>query len=282
MVARGSYSQTRIIALLAAATAGLCASSLALLTASNQTAGVPAEVPWPLLFGVILATPALIGGLGAVSGRRTLLVAAGILCLVESVLAFSGVTLIFLVPALLFLRAAASTPTSAPREPVRPIRLVVLVALAVPVALLAVLNLGIFGIVGLVGLGVLVPALRRRGAPRVGVADAFVGIAVVGLVLGALFAAFANTQTICWNARSTPAGLGYERIPATNEFGPIGLETGIVSSGCAGGQPTIEGAALTGILLIGAIAVAAQAARSSGGLRPPDRMDITAGITRHA
>jgi hypothetical protein len=237
--------------------AALCAASLGLLTASNQTPGLPSEVPWPLLFGAILATPALIGGLGATSGRRSLLFAAGILCGVQSVLSFSGVTLVFLVPALLFLRAA-STATSSPREPVRPIRLVALVALAIPVALLAVLNLGIFGIVGLVGLAALVPALNRRTAPRVDPREALIGIAVIGFVLAAMYSTFANTETVCWNARSTPGRIVYERIPA-QESGVISAESGIVSSGCAGGQPTIEGLALTGVFLVGAIAIAVQA-----------------------
>jgi hypothetical protein len=94
--------------LLAAALATLCAAGLVFVAASNQTPGLPAEVPWPFVFGAILGTPAVIGALGAVSGRRVLLVAAGILCVVDSILSFSGVTLVFLVPALIFFRAAAA------------------------------------------------------------------------------------------------------------------------------------------------------------------------------
>ena len=140
-------------------------------------------------------------------------------------------------------------------------------ALAAPVAVLAVLNFGVFGVVGLVALSGVVAILARRGRPAVGLRDAVTGIAVVGLVLGAMFAALTNTQTICWNARSTPTGVVYERIPVQQEFGPIGGDTGIVASGCAGGQPTIEGTALTSILLVGAIAIAAEAARTG---RSPD------------
>jgi hypothetical protein len=253
----------RTLGLFGAALAALCAAGLGLLTASNQSPGLPADVPWPVVFGAILMMPALIGGLGAVSGRRTLLVAAGILCLAESVLAFSGVTLVLLVPGLVFLRAAAAAAAPAVHEPVRPLRWLALAALAAPVAVLAVVNLGVFGVVGLVVLCGVVAMVARRGRPTVGVRDAVVGIAVVGLVIGALFAVFSNTETICWNARSTPTGIVYERIPVTNEFGPIGLETGIVSSGCAGSQPTVQGAALTGVLLIGAIAIAVPAARTS-------------------
>src|SRR5207247_11428093 len=107
----------------------------------------------------------------------------------------------------------------------------------------------------------------RRGRPTVGPGDALIGVAVVGLVVGAMFVALTNTQTICWNARSTPAGVVYERIPVQQEFGPIGGDTGIVASGCAGGQPTNEGTALTSTLLVGAMAIAAEAARTG---RSPD------------
>ena len=262
MVARS----TRPGGLLAAGIAAACALGLGLVAAANQSPGPPAAVPWPVVFGALLVAPAVIGALGAVSGRRSLLVAAGVLCLVQSVIAFSGVTLVFLVPAVLFLRAAvAPAPTPAPPRPAKPVqvgRWGALVALAIPVALLLVLNVGIFGIVGLVALAALAPAFRRRAAPRLNVADLLIGIAVVGLVIAALYSALANTQTVCWNARSTPGGIVYERIPAQDE-GPVEISSGIVSSGCAGGQPTFEGKALTAVLLIGAIAVAAQAARTS-------------------
>ncbi len=248
------------LGLLAAGLAAACAAGLGLLAASNQSQGLPAEVPWPLVLTSLLATPAVIGGLGAVSGRRSLLIAAGILCLVESILSFSGVTLVFLVPALIFFRAAAAAPP-ARGEPLRLLHWLALVALAVPVALLVILNLGVFGVVGLVAIGGLAPLLVRRGQFSVPWREALIGVAVVGLVLGALYSAFANTQTICWDARSTPAGIVSERIPVQDEFGPIGGDTGIVASGCAGGQPTIEGAALTGILLVGAMAIAVQATR---------------------
>lgn len=253
------------LGLVAAGLAAVCAAFLALLTASNQTAGLPAEVPWPIVFGALLGTPALIGALGAVSGRRTLLVAAGLLCLAFSILSFSGVTLVLLVPALLFLRAGVAPAEPAQRparpEPLRLLRWLALAALAVPVALLVILNLGVFGIVGLVAFGALAPALRRRTA-RVRLRDAFLGVATVGLVIAAIVAAFANTQTICWNTRSTPAGIVYERIPVQQESGSIGGDTGIVGSGCAGGQPTIQGAALTAVFLVGAIAIAVQATRT--------------------
>jgi hypothetical protein len=256
---------SRSLGLLATAMAAACATGLAGVAAANQSPGPPAVIPWPVLFGAILGMPAVIGGLGAVAGRRSLLVAAGVLCLAQSVLSFSGVTLVLLLPALVFLRAAVTVPPlepahePEPREPVRVLRWLALIAVAVPVALLTVLNLGIVGIVGLVALAAALPALRRRAARRVSLTDGFIGIATVALVLAAMFSAFANTQTVCWNASSTPAGIVYQWIPAQEE-GPVPIDSGIVSSGCSGGQPTFEGTALTGVLLIGAIAIAVLAA----------------------
>jgi hypothetical protein len=139
------------------------------------------------------------------------------------------------------------------------LRWLALIALAVPVAFLAIVNLGPFAIVGLVAVAALTPAFLRHASTRVTLGDALLGVATVGVVLAATYSALVNTQTVCWNARSTPAGIVYERIPAQEE-GPVAIDSGVVSSGCAGGQPTVEGTALTGILLIGAIAIAVQAA----------------------
>jgi hypothetical protein len=257
--------------LFAAATAGLFAGTLGLVATLNRLPSPPTYVPAGLILAAILLTPAAIGALGAVSGRRVLLVAAGLLCLAQSILAFSGVTLILLLPALLFLRAAvAQTPGSVdPARPgaarVNPLRWVALIALAVPVALFVVLNLGVFGLVALIAFAGVVGALGRRNAPRVRVLDALVGIAVVALVVGAMAAFFALTEAVCWNERQTPGGVVYERVPGQLDSGAVPADSDIVSSGCSGGEPTIPGAAVTAVLLATAIGVAALAARGAGG-----------------
>lgn len=251
------------LGLIAAGIAAGCALLLGVVASTAGSAGVPAEIPRGVVLASLLGAPAAIGGLGAVAGRRVLLVAAGILSLCLSVLAFSGVTLILLIPALLFLRASvSSTADPPPRQTPNRLRLLVLVALAVPVALLAVTRLGLFGLLPLVAFGGLAAGLGRDGALRPRASDALIGVVVVGLVLGATYAAFAFTQTICWSARQTPGGLVYERIPVSEELGPIGGDTGIVASGCSSGEPTIEGTATAGVLLIGAVAISALAASS--------------------
>jgi hypothetical protein len=258
---------SRALGLLAAGIAGACALLLGVVASAAGSTSIPGEIPRGVVLASLLGAPAVVGALGAISGRRVLLVAAGILCLCLSVLAFSGVTLILLVPALLFLRASVLDTADRPaRQAPNPLRLLALVALAVPVALLAVSRLGIFGLLPLVAFGGLAAGLGRNGALRARPRDALVGFVVVGLVLGATYAAFAFTQTVCWNARQTPTGLVYERIPVTDESGPIGGETGIVASGCSSGEPTIEGTALVGVLLIGAVAISAVAAGTPGRL----------------
>lgn len=252
---------SRGLGLFAAGIAAGCTLLLGVVASAAGSAGVPAEVPRGVVLAALLGAPAAIGGLGAVSGRRILLVAAGILSLCLSVLAFSGVTLILLIPALLFLRASVTdTADPRPRQAPNRLRLLVLFALAVPVALLAVTRLGIFGLLPLVAFGGLAAGLGRNGALRQRPTDVFVGIVLIGLVLGATYAALAFTQTICWNARQTPSGLVHERIPASEGSGPIGGETSIVASGCSSGEPTIEGTALASVLLIGSIAISALAA----------------------
>ena len=249
---------SRTLGLIAAGIAAGCALILGVVASTAGSDGVPAEIPRGVVLAALLGAPAAIGGLGAVSGRRVLLVAAGILCLCLSVLAFSGVTLILLIPALLFLRASVSDAAEPrARQAPNPLRLVALFALAVPVALLAVSRLGIFGLLPLVAFGGLAAGLGRGGGRRPKPTDFLIGIVVIGLVLGATYAAFAFTQTICGNARQTPAGVVYERIPASEELGPIGGDTGIVASGCSSGEPTIEGTALAGVLLIGSVAISA-------------------------
>jgi hypothetical protein len=86
----------------------LAVGLLALVSAVRDTLEPPEPVDRGLALALIYALPAVIGGLGAWAGRRSLLVAASIACAVGSVLSFSGVTLLFLIPALLFAVAAAA------------------------------------------------------------------------------------------------------------------------------------------------------------------------------
>ena len=94
------------------------AFSVAIWVLARSQGGLnpPDLVPRPLASAVLLATPGVLGWIGVATGRRTLLVAAGILCIFQSVIAFSGVTLIYLVPGIVFLRAAAAASDATTRR----------------------------------------------------------------------------------------------------------------------------------------------------------------------
>ncbi len=63
--------------------------------------------PWwiyrPIALFGLFGLPAVVASIGAVRGSRPLLVAAGVLCLLQAYIAFSGVTIGFVVPGLLLL-----------------------------------------------------------------------------------------------------------------------------------------------------------------------------------
>lgn len=70
------------------------------------------QPPWvafrPVALFVLFAIPAAIGLVGAATRRRSLFVAAGVICLLQSYLSFSLVTLGFMVPALILLTLGGS------------------------------------------------------------------------------------------------------------------------------------------------------------------------------
>jgi len=73
----------------------------------------PDFVPRPVVLLAIFALPGLVGLLAIARHRPAMVLAAGIASAVGSFVAFSGVTLIFLVPASLMLIGAARVPAEA-------------------------------------------------------------------------------------------------------------------------------------------------------------------------
>lgn len=79
--------------------------------------------PWQIyrpiaLFG-LFAVPAVVAGIGAIRGVRPLLIAAGAICLMQAYIAFSGVTIGFVVPAILLLVLGAGETWSEGARPSR-------------------------------------------------------------------------------------------------------------------------------------------------------------------
>jgi hypothetical protein len=219
----------------------------------------PDLVPRPLVSAILLATPGVLGWIGAATERRTLLVAAGILCTFQSVIAFSGVTLIYLVPGIMFLRAAAADPDATTGRQIRPLNIVLAALLSVPIALFVIVTVGLLGIVLLIAI-VMITALAagrgsETGSRAVTGRDVGLGVAVVLLVIGAWAATLAITETTCWEARQAPdGGLAWERIPPTDEL-TVGAD--VVASTCGSGTLTPTGIVIAATLLVGALAIAA-------------------------
>lgn len=203
----------------------------------------------------LLITPGVVGLIGAWTARRTVLVAAGVLLLLQSAISFSGVTLVYLLPALAFLRTATHSPIElSPR--LSPVRLIIAVAAAIPVALLVIFATGIVGILLLTAVaGIVTSRSRGRGVPPLTARAAARGVVIVILVLGSWFATLAITETTCWVGRSAPGGtLAWEQIPPSNT---LTLGEGDVVSTCSSGIPTpLATGSTIGLLLVSVAAAA--------------------------
>lgn len=223
----------------------------------------PEPVPRGLALGLLYTLPALIGALGALRRRRSMLAAAAVLSCAGSILAFSGVTLVFLVPALVFATAAGVTSGVTPRA--RPSwRALVLLALSVAAVVVAVLRLGIL-VLPLLVLFVLAlevgRGLRAHAAgPGSQVAGSLLAVVVVCLGIGAGWALLSMTEMRCWEAYQTPDGIEYRTVPDPGT-GSITLEPGGIGGGCDSGALTMRGAITASALGLTAVALAARLGR---------------------
>jgi hypothetical protein len=267
-VAQVMTPHARRLAAIAAISAVAFAVGIGLLAAGQFDGGEPPDlISRGLASAVLLAAPGLIGLIGALTGRRSVLIAAGVICLFQSAISFSGVTLIFLVPAILFLRTASDPGEASPGQPVRWLRVVLAAVAVVPIALILILNIGLLGVVLLALVAGIAASARRDGRPRLRLTggEAARGAAIVLFLVGAWTATFVLAETVCWIAHKTPTGISWERIPPTNT---IALGVDDVSGGCAGGTITPAGGAVAGGLLLLALGVAAlpqRRRRISGG-----------------
>lgn len=117
--------------------AGALTALLFLITTSSLDA-----VPRPLALLALYATPGAVGAIGVRGRRRSLLLAAGVVLVPGSVLSFAGVTLVFVLPAVLFWAASL---TMAPPKP-RPSRATELAEVAVIAALMLGAAPALFGL----------------------------------------------------------------------------------------------------------------------------------------
>jgi hypothetical protein len=237
----------------------------AIATSNEAELGAPPAIPTLVVFSVLYGTPGVVGVIGGLSGRRILMVAAGVAYVFFSPLSFAGVTLMFLLPSILLFRAAVSPRRAVPTRPLRPGRLLLAVVICAPIALWLVLHLGIVAILlpGILG-GLAQGFGRATEAPRLTRADALLGICLIGLLVGALFAELALTETVCWVAYGAPSRPVYRPVPATDaDVSPVGGPDGSFASGCNSGQPSPQGVGVAGVLDIGAVALSVLASGRS-------------------
>lgn len=251
---------TRSLAFVSSGTALACSIAILFIGWSNGVDEPPHAKSRALVSVALLAAPGVIGLVGALTRRRTVLAAAGVLCLCQSVVAFSGVTLVFLLPAIGFLRAATGDPddtrsAAGPRRPA-PRALFVLAAIAaVPIALAVVFTIGILGVVLLVIIGGVASwrSSRRTTRPHAP-HEVLRGVAIVALVVGAWIASLAMTETGCWVGHAAAGGIAWEQVAPTDA---LTLAPSGVASTCASGLPTPLAIGLATAMVIAAIGVAA-------------------------
>ncbi len=246
----------------------LCiAVGLALLRTANGGDGPFGSPAGSLAFGGLFAAPAMVGLVGTLRRQPLLHVVAGVGCLALSVLAFSGATLVLLVPAVAFVVAGLRGALAGDDRPADRLRSAGL-AVAISMGLLAALLVGgLPAALLLAFVTLLVAALHSRSPDpgRLSMAGAAGGVAVLVLLGASGFALFATTETVCWAERPGPGGAVYERRPPSADFGPVGGSTGFVGAGCDSGVLSVGGSLLSLGLEAGAVVVAVGVGRLPGG-----------------
>jgi hypothetical protein len=264
-------ARIRFIGLLGCVVQLALAALLGGIATSPQSFPNPPEpIPRGLALGVLYALPAVVGALGAIGVRRSVLAAAAVLSTIGSVLAFSGVTLVFVAPALIF-AAAAGAGAGRSVRPRRPIWLTALVlAVGVPLVVLAATRIGVFILPALglllIGLQVGRGAWASRATVRSHLVWIGLAAAIVSCGIGAGWALLSTTETRCWEAEQTRQGVVYRNVPDPGE-GQMPAGPGAFAAGCDSGVLTARGAVLA--TLLGGASVGLAALATVGRIRQP-------------
>ncbi len=256
-------------ALAASGTAiGIVIALAAIVTANRADEPVAYLVPSAVAFFGPMVASSAIAVLAAIKGSRLLLIVAATALAIASASAFSGVTLVLLVPAVLLVYVAArrDRPGRPGPRSVRRWLLVIVAAVATaPVVVLLLIRIGVVGLViGLLIAAAVGPAAAGRTGPRPDTRSMVVSIAVVALLVAGALMLYGRTEELCWERVQTPTG-PVESVGPGSPSGQMVL-TGPGEGGC-GPVPTIDGLAL-GLLLLG-LSIAA-AALAPGAPPAPD------------
>jgi hypothetical protein len=241
------------------------ALAIGLVVRHNEDDIRPPDADWSAVWTIaLLAAPGLVSAVAATTGARILVVPAGLMCIAQSTLSFSFITLPFAPIGALHLLSATADDAAEPRPRWRPGRTIVMVLTAIPLALLLVRVGGLLGVLLLFVVAGVAPALRRGSdGPRLGGRDALLGVVVLALLLGAWFTHLGVTESACWSGRYDATGnLVWQRIPSTDS---LTLEPGEVVEHCESSSPTTLGRSLSAACLTGAVLVGLGARR-----RPDD------------
>jgi hypothetical protein len=121
-----SDGRRRRLGFVVAATIAVLAVAVAAFPVIQDASGPgtldgPAIVPRPFVVAFLLGLPAGLAAIAALRGSRPMFVAAGVVCLLQSMIALSGVTLGFLIPGLLLVahgleRTPSDPPSSTSRR----------------------------------------------------------------------------------------------------------------------------------------------------------------------
>ena len=106
-------------------------------------------------------------------------------------------------------------------------------------------------------------AAGASAAPPTRGATWLAAAAIVALQIGAIVGLLSTTETRCWVAYQSGGGYVYRTVPTTDAGQTMGGPGQPVAGGC-GGELTERGAALAGVLAIGAVAVALATPRPHG------------------
>ncbi|HEU0236415.1 MAG TPA: hypothetical protein VFR14_08255 [Candidatus Limnocylindrales bacterium] len=117
---------------------------------------------------------------------------------------------------------------------------------------------------------IVVPALlflvAARAAPPASRPTSWLAaMAAAVLAGGSLFALILNTETRCWLAFETAAGMDYRVVSEADAARPLGGPGGPVAAGCDGGEFTARGVLVAAALFGGAVAAAGAASRGRPG-----------------
>jgi hypothetical protein len=196
------------------------ATLLGILVANGRDEPAAIVVPSAIAFLAPMVAGSAIALVGIARGSRPLLLIAGTTLGLMSVAAFSGVTLILLVPSVLLFYAAANSGPRIRPEPTSIRRWLIVIAAAMvtaPVVVLLMTRLGVVGFVGGFLVVLLVGSVPERAtghqASRPSARSIVVSVGVVGFLLTGTIALFGQWSSAAGSGNKPRRVLSSPSVP---------------------------------------------------------------------